>query len=78
MANLHSRHPEVRAKRASKGDDLGGVASAVRHCERQRSNPDGSRGNLDCFVAFAPRNDEVPGVKQWLTRVIAGLDPAIR
>jgi hypothetical protein len=26
-------------------------ARGPRHCERQRSNPDGLRGNLDCFAA---------------------------
>jgi hypothetical protein len=30
----------------------------ARHCERQRSNPDSLRKNLDCFVVVAPRNDE--------------------
>ena len=30
----------------------------ARHCEHRRSNPDGLRGKLDCFVAGAPRNDE--------------------
>ena len=34
------------------------------------------RGKLDCFVAFAPRNDEVQAGRQN-HRVIAGLDPAI-
>jgi hypothetical protein len=29
-----------------------------RHCERKRSNPSAQRkGKMDCFVAFAPRND---------------------
>ena len=27
-----------------------------RHCERKRSNP-WSNGKVDCFIAFAPRND---------------------
>jgi hypothetical protein len=31
---------------------------ALRHCERQRSNPGRLARNLDCFVAAAPRNDE--------------------
>jgi hypothetical protein len=30
----------------------------LRHCERQRSNPVGLHGKLDCFVAIAPRNDD--------------------
>ena len=31
----------------------------TRHCERERSNPESFRGEaLDCFVAYAPRNDE--------------------
>jgi hypothetical protein len=34
------------------------------------------RGKLDCFVAFAPRNEEVQAGQQN-HRVIAGLDPAI-
>src|SRR5471032_1640986 len=29
-----------------------------RHCERKRSNPESCKGSLDCFVAYAPRNDE--------------------
>jgi hypothetical protein len=39
-----------------------GVARTVPlacHCERPRSNPVGLRGKLDCFVAVAPRNDEL-------------------
>ena len=46
----------------------------ARHCERQRSNPDGLRENLDCFVAIAPRNDEVrrPGM-DILTSSLADL-----
>src|SRR6516164_3973747 len=31
----------------------------ARHCERQRSNPVGLRGKLDCFVAIAPRMTRV-------------------
>ena len=31
---------------------------ALRHCERQRSNPGRLARKLDCFVAVAPRNDE--------------------
>jgi hypothetical protein len=32
--------------------------SSARHCERKRSNPWARRiSKLDCFVAFAPRND---------------------
>jgi hypothetical protein len=29
-----------------------------RHCKRQRSNPAFRKASVDCFVAFAPRNDE--------------------
>jgi hypothetical protein len=29
-----------------------------RHCERKRSNPAFRKASVDCFVAFAPRNDE--------------------
>jgi len=33
--------------------------SLLRHCERQRSNPNDLRGNSpDCFVVSAPRNDD--------------------
>ncbi len=29
----------------------------ARRCERKRSNPWAATGRMDCFVAFAPRND---------------------
>ena len=39
-------------------EDFGSIFERVdRHCERQRSNPSTPRRKLDCFVAFAPRND---------------------
>ena len=28
-----------------------------RHCERKRSNPQRREARMECFVAFAPRND---------------------
>ncbi len=35
-----------------------GPRNFFRHCERQRSNPALRKASVDCFVAFAPRNDE--------------------
>ena len=29
----------------------------MESCHRERSNPSGDNGSMDCFVAFAPRND---------------------
>src|SRR5579872_2486542 len=46
-------------------------ASHFRHCEPMRSNPAGWRGipaELDCFVAFAPRNDEESSRARGATR----------
>src|SRR5580704_12835139 len=37
---------------AMPGDDSRG-----RHCERKRSNPWSGQVSVDCFVAYAPRND---------------------
>jgi hypothetical protein len=39
---------------------IAGRAYISRHCERQRSNPWRSESKMDCFVAFAPRNDGQP------------------
>ena len=39
---------------------------ALRHCERQRSDPGRLARKLDCFVAPAPRNDEKIGEKDAL------------
>src|SRR6266513_3732878 len=37
------------------GDD--GSGSWNRHCERKRSNLSCRKESMDCFVAYAPRND---------------------
>src|ERR1700691_4507421 len=44
-----------------------------RHCERKRSNPALYRAALDCFVAFAPRNDDR---NRWLFDIAACKTPA--
>jgi len=48
------------------------VHSAV-HCERKRSNPENPNhgGEMDCFVACAPRNDGC-GTKQMRERLMSG------
>ena len=37
------------------GYSIGALLS--RHCERKRSNPSRGKSGMDCFVAYAPRND---------------------
>jgi hypothetical protein len=45
----------VRTARAHRRSENDAACASLR---ASRSNPDGLRGNLDCFVAVAPRNDE--------------------
>ena len=62
------RLPHSLANFFSRGSSHSSDAKAPRDgmvcvigCERQRSNPVGLRRKLDCFVAFAPLNDQVRG-----------------
>jgi hypothetical protein len=51
--------PPSPRTRGEGGREVRGNDCSRRHCERQRSNPGRLARKLECFVAIAPRNDEI-------------------
>src|SRR6266700_6633438 len=60
----------TRHSRTQGRDGYDRPGTSLRHCERKRSNPESGEARLDCFVAYAPRNDDCVAIGKALAKIV--------